>query len=182
MSFEDELQVLLDERQITRVLYRYSHGADRGDTDMVVSGYHAGATDHHGAFGGPIEEFRKVFDDVNSNPRVCQHYISNPLIEIVGDKAVCESYWWVYRFTSAGTGTNVGSDTPETVWMGGRYVDRFQKRDGEWKITSRICTTDWSRVLDEAPEWPHHHAFVRGTNDAQDPARIAFAELRGVHA
>ena len=39
---------------------------------------------------------------------------------------------------------------------GGRYLDRFEKRDGRWAIAARICVRDWAPlaappdVLDQA--------------------------------
>jgi hypothetical protein len=39
---------------------------------------------------------------------------------------------------------------------GGRYLDRFEKRDGRWAIAARVCVRDWAPlaappdVLDQA--------------------------------
>ncbi|MEH6570572.1 MAG: hypothetical protein V7709_15940, partial [Halioglobus sp.] len=30
--------------------------------------------------------------------------------------------------------------------VGGRYIDRFQKHDGGWKISHRAGLTDWMRM------------------------------------
>ena len=40
--------------------------------------------------------------------------------------------------------------------FGIRYVDRFEKRDGEWKIAHRVVATEWRRVD------PVTHATGRG--------------------
>jgi hypothetical protein len=40
-------------------------------------------------------------------------------------------------------------DTEMDYFVGGRYVDRFEKRKGVWKITHRTGMTDWTRL--EAP-------------------------------
>jgi hypothetical protein len=32
------------------------------------------------------------------------------------------------------------------LWVGGRYLDRMEKRDGVWKIVDRVGTTDWTRL------------------------------------
>ena len=31
---------------------------------------------------------------------------------------------------------------------GGRYVDRFERRDGRWAIAARVCVRDWAPVRD----------------------------------
>jgi hypothetical protein len=37
-------------------------------------------------------------------------------------------------------------DTQMDYWVGGRYMDRMEKRDGVWRIATRIGMTDWTRV------------------------------------
>jgi hypothetical protein len=31
-------------------------------------------------------------------------------------------------------------------FVGGRYIDQFALRDGEWKIVERVGMTDWMRI------------------------------------
>jgi hypothetical protein len=37
-------------------------------------------------------------------------------------------------------------DTPMDFFVGGRYLDRFERRDGAWRIVERVGMTDWARV------------------------------------
>jgi hypothetical protein len=37
-------------------------------------------------------------------------------------------------------------DTEMDYFVGGRYLDRFECRDGEWKIVQRTGMTDWMRL------------------------------------
>jgi hypothetical protein len=37
-------------------------------------------------------------------------------------------------------------DTEMDLWVGGRYMDRMEKRGGVWKIAYRVGTTDWTRI------------------------------------
>jgi hypothetical protein len=46
------LEALLDKQAIYDVLLRYCRRIDRVDVDLVRSGYHAGAIDHHTGFEG----------------------------------------------------------------------------------------------------------------------------------
>jgi hypothetical protein len=60
-----------------------------------------------------------------------------------------------------------------------RYVDDFERRDGEWRIACRICVVDWTRV-DAHPRgpWPIPDEFTSGRQDLSDPVFAArLAEL-----
>ena len=50
-----------------------------------------------------------------------------------------------------------------------RYVDRFQKRDGEWRILKRTVVTDWKTIRpfdDKAPTpLPHWNIGRHDTDD-----------------
>jgi hypothetical protein len=35
---------------------------------------------------------------------------------------------------------------PVLETFGGRYVDRFERRDGEWKIAHRAMVREWDKV------------------------------------
>ena len=51
---------------------------------------------------------------------------------------------------------------------GFRYVDRFERRDGEWRIAHRVAVTDWSRLTAPDDWWPlpeHHRLGARGATD-----------------
>ena len=37
-------------------------------------------------------------------------------------------------------------DTEMDYFVGGRYLDRFESRGGEWKIVQRTGMTDWVRL------------------------------------
>ena len=58
--------------------------------------------------------------------------------------------------------------------MGARYVDRFSRRDGRWKIDERTVVLDWHKV----ETWPAADApiavnrFVQGVRDQTDPVYV----------
>ena len=68
------------------------------------------------------------------------HTLTNVRIELDGELARCESYVVAYHWRERETGTEL-----ETA--GGRYVDRFERRGGEWKIAHEAIAR-----LDFAPE------------------------------
>ena len=121
---------LVDRQAILDCLMRYSRGVDRFDEDLLRSVYHPDATDDHGEFVGSPEEFIQwVVPLHNAGQISTQHHLTNHSCELDGDTAHTETY---YLFTAR--------NRDETVWTaGGRYIDRFEKRNGEWKIGRASC-------------------------------------------
>jgi hypothetical protein len=179
-AIDPRLGLLLDEREIKNCVLRYCHGTDRLDWRMVADCYLPMASDDHGAFQGGPEEFAAWLAAKAKYRGAKQHYVANQLVEISGDNAVCESYYCCY-IEFIDDPEFVSSGQSEAVMMGGRYVDRLSRVGGTWKIASRVAVVDWSRSLGEPAHWssPAAAQFTRGRGDDQDPANVAFAELRG---
>jgi hypothetical protein len=178
-AVDPRLELLLDEREIKNCVLRYCHGTDRLDWETVAGCYLPQASDDHGAFQGGPAEFAAWLAAKAKYRGAKQHYVANQLVEIAGDDAVCESYYCCY-IEFIDDPEFVSSGQSEAVLMGGRYVDRLSRADGTWKIASRVSVVDWSRSLGEPAHWssPAASQFTRGRGDDQDPARVAFAELR----
>jgi len=145
-----DLEKLSAKQEITEVLYAYCRGVDRLDEALVRNIYHEDAYDDHGYWKGRGVDFAPfVIDRLRRCNTGTTHSISNVMIEVEGDVATAESQVIV-------TLRRVG-DTPQTVVdvMGARYVDRFSKRGGMWKIDERTVVLEWHKVetwnLDQAP-------------------------------
>jgi hypothetical protein len=134
-----QMQELVDRQKIYECLMRFSRGIDRFDRDMMVSAFHPDAQDDHGAFvGAPngLYDFAAGLHGIGQYNT--QHHITNHSCELDGDTAHTESY---YLFTGR-------NRDDKTVWVAtGRYIDRFEKRKGEWKIAFRYCVVEWSGLL-----------------------------------
>jgi SnoaL-like domain len=105
-----------------------------------------GALDDHVLFNVSVEKLADWLADKSRHRGAKQDCIANQLIEIVGDAAVCESYYFCYiEFT--GDPQFEGRQDPTAVIMGGRYVDRLIRYQDEWRIASRTVLIDWSRNL-----------------------------------
>jgi hypothetical protein len=179
-SIEAQLALLLDEREIKNCVLKYCHGTDRLDWSMVGDSYSPHASDDHGAFQGGPAELAKWLAAKAAYRGAKQHFVANQLVDIVGDKAVCESYYCCYiEFVGDPEFTTTGKS--EAVLIAGRYVDRMVRIDGTWKIADRVSVVDWTRSLGEPSYWesPAAEQFTQGRGDDEDPARVAFAELRG---
>ncbi|MGV0794081.1 nuclear transport factor 2 family protein [Mycolicibacterium sp. XJ1819] len=162
--------------QIRDCLYRYSRGIDRYDLDLVLSCYHPDAIDEHGIFNGNLEGFTELihqFRGPQSEFGIMQHVMTNTLIEREGDVAHVESYLYnpmVRRHADP---------TQPDALVGGRFIDRFEKRNGRWAIAHRRVVFDYSRM--SAPtaqmwdQWPADEIHF-GTTDRNDPLYKALGE------
>lgn len=125
-----------DMQDIRDALMRYCRGIDRGDEVALASAYHDDATEHHGPFEGRVADFIPFVIDILKTLEVSMHMILNVLIELDGDVAASEAYFIAIQREG-------GADVEDHI--GGRYLDRFERRNGEWRIAHRLVVLDWSR-------------------------------------
>ena len=158
------LQALIDRQQIHDCILRYCSGIDRFDREMVLSVYHADAIDDHGAFVGSAAQF---VDWAIAYHRKYQHthkhYVMNHRCELDGDSAHAETYWLFSGHNTLG---------PPASLHGGRYLDRFEKRDGVWAIAYRELLREWAN-LDEIPDMSDLSSFT-STRAVLSPEMRAF--------
>lgn len=138
MTTEVTMETIVDRAQILDCLHRYTRGMDRLDRELARSAYHDDAIDDHGGFVAGVEDFLDWAFDYHSKQIRHQHYVSNHHVELDGDTAHAETY---YTFV----GTDLDEAKPVEI-VGGRYLDRFERRDGRWAIAARVCVEEW-RVL-----------------------------------
>jgi hypothetical protein len=138
---EPSIQRLVDEAEIRDLHLKYCRGVDRMDFDLIRSCYHPDATDDHGSFQGGVDAFIEFCKGVLPTFVHTTHYACNQLVKIEGDKAWAENYTYaVHR--KAPTGDNPGVD----IIMMLRYVDRLERRNGEWRFADRTLAVDAERV------------------------------------
>lgn len=137
-----ELEVLLERQAIVDCLNRFSRGMDRFDRELFLSAFHHDAEISAGIFvGGPVELYDWASDLHRQGQSGTQHNLLNHNCDLAGDTAHCETY---YLFA--------GRNRDETNWMaGGRYLDRLEKRDGQWKISFRHNVIEWSGTVPSMP-------------------------------
>lgn len=148
MSELDELRCKVDElasrEEIRDVLYQYTRHIDRLDIEGVKQGYHPDADDiHWGTFVGNAHEFAEYMVGELRAVKYLIHEVTNPLIELDGDRAFVES-----RYTSRVRMDFEGAEQGEWVESiaHGRYLDIFERRDGKWKIAHRRLAQDGGRI------------------------------------
>lgn len=164
------LQILLDERDIREVLLRYCRGVDRCDAGLIASCYHEDSVDDHGNWylDGPSVAGH-VVGIVKPGTAVDTHFTGNILIDVQGDTAYAESYLLAFRDFERD-----GRSYTQTRSL--RYVDRFERRDGQWRIGERAVADGWNRVDEVVQRQKDNDLYRRGTKDDQD---MVYAIRRG---
>ena len=137
------LEILIDREAIRDVITRVARGEDRRHEGLLRSAYWPDATIDFGVMQGGFEEYLTWCVPGSPDIPVTQHSLSQTMISLRGDKAKTETYVRSYHRVKAPGGER---DTA----MGGRYLDKLEKRDGEWRITARIMIYDWDMDLGEA--------------------------------
>lgn len=155
----ERLQQLIDRQDILDCQNRFSRGMDRFDREIFLSAFHSEATIAAGPFVGSPADLYDWASALHEQGQVAtQHNLLNHTCEIDGDTAHTETY---YLF--------VGRNRDDSNWIaGGRYIDRLEKRGGEWKIAMRTNAIEWSGL---APTLPIPFADVPGINLNGAPVR-----------
>jgi 3-phenylpropionate/cinnamic acid dioxygenase small subunit len=138
------------ETQIANLLYRYAECMDRGDLEGAASLFeHArlrvGSGDAGTVDAATMLTFWKaaVVRYPDGTPRT-KHVVSNPIIEVDEQTgtATCRSYYMVLQQTD---------ELPLQAIVAGRYHDRFERVDGQW----RFCFRDYT-LIDMVGNLSHH--------------------------
>jgi len=155
---------LADRAQIQDMMYRWCRAIDRLDLDAVRDVFHPGAIDSHGIYNGEVEGLINWLRDRHQTITFSMHSISNMLIEFAGpDTAIVESYCTAtQRYPAEAKAAlaqlsggvegkpGVGIDVIAIC----RYVDRFERRKGEWKVAARTVVFDSTMMYEYSPDGP----------------------------
>jgi hypothetical protein len=149
---------LIAKDEIRDVLLRYCRGIDRRDRRLLRDSFHLDALDNHGNFRGTGFEFVDwAIERLARRPQVTTHVVTNALIDLDGESANVESYFIGVHVIVEADGRHV------THEFHGRYLDRFERRDGRWAISRRQVVHDWNETRTIAPaQDPTDPRFHRG--------------------
>ncbi len=139
---------LLARAQIADVIARYCHVIDRRRWDDMAACFHDNATYSYGTIAGGWRDFVAIARSIIEPLRISHHQTGNMLIRIDGDRAAAETYFTAYHRIAADAapeGVFPGTGSDYDVIMAGRYIDRFERRGGDWRIAHRTGVTDWRR-------------------------------------
>jgi hypothetical protein len=158
---QEQLQQLLAKQAITEVIYRYCRAIDRMDEALLRSVFHPDSRHSH-FYEGPSSDpsradseeqagdfVRFAFGLLSTYSRT-HHQLGNTLIDFEDDShAGAETYFTAFHLVRPRSDPLSGAqafDNEMDYFVGGRYIDRFECREGEWKIVHRTGMTDWVRI------------------------------------
>jgi hypothetical protein len=149
---DTQLQVLLDKQAIYELAANYMRALDRLDGALLSAQFFDDAYCEYGFYNGAAAGFAAFAITALQSHAANHHMIGNVLIDVEGDEAFGEVYFHAYHKLASGDGF-------DDVVIAGRYIDRYEKRAGIWKIAYRSERNDWSRTqqtrddyFDQAPE------------------------------
>ena len=153
--------------QIRQCLARYCHGIDRCDVAMLKSAYWPDAYEEHGTFDGPSWDFAdQITTSMRDQAERSMQMIGNVMIELDDDGTRARVETYVFAFIRpAGEGID--------RMIGGRYLDRFERRGEEWRILRRLYVLDWHRDQPSAADGEEEGLYamlrVHGARHPADP-------------
>lgn len=134
-----QLETLLAKQEIYELACRYSRGLDRLDVELLLSVFHEDGWCEYGFINCSPGEFASFAIEALQGHEANQHMVGNVLIEVEDDQAFGEVYFQAYHKVKAENGF-------EDIIIAGRYLDRYEKRNGQWKMAYRSERVDWSRT------------------------------------
>jgi hypothetical protein len=146
---------------------------------MALSAFHPDARLHHGLMTdnvSPAEWVRFVLsrppidrigmgqeEPTNDVVESQQHHITQQMIEFDGDIAYSEAYFLEFTMMLRGGRRYLTS-------VGGRYVEQYERRAGDWRIIERYAVRDWDSVQSVPGRFPGWEKSAQGRRDRDDPS------------
>jgi hypothetical protein len=161
MTDADTLRRVADKQAITELLYRYCRAVDRIDVPLGHSIWHDDAVADYGAdyYQGPGKGVIDTICKHHAGLISHSHMVTNVIIDLDGEKAGSEAYvYGTMRMERDGQLMQLG------VW--GRYLDKWERREGRWGIVSRKVVFDHDEIR---PATPMGRESIQ-THDRTDPS------------
>lgn len=139
---------LSDRAEIADILYLFCQFLDRRNWDGMDQIFHDDAKvtySYRDAVQPAMEWVDRASVILNAFSGTF-HQLGNMLINIEGDTAWCETYVTATHCvppTAPKEGFWGSKDEPYNGIGGARYIDRFERRDGKWKIVIHETIVDW---------------------------------------
>lgn len=135
-----------DRLAIMDVLNRYARGIDRCDLAVLREVWWPEAVADYGMGEVNALAWSEGVVPALAAMRRTQHFLGNMLIDIDGDTATAETYCRAWHEVDSAEG-------PQEMDVGGRYLDRLEKRGDEWRLLHRRYVLDWSRNCPSTAQW-----------------------------
>ncbi|GAA0767965.1 hypothetical protein FHS52_001551 [Erythromicrobium ramosum] len=142
----------------------YMRGLDRLDGALLEAQFWPEAQLEYGIFSGGPADFAAFCMAALKDHERNHHMLGQHLIDLVApDEAFGEVYYQAYHRVRDEAGA------ARDLFIAGRYVDRYERRGGAWRMAYRSELVDWVRddpatdaMLEAAP-------FIIGARKPADP-------------
>jgi hypothetical protein len=141
-----EIDRWLDTLAIREQIAEYFRALTKRDTARAQRVFHADAHEQHGPLAGNAHDLTaEIVANLHGNRATVRHCI-DAWVEIEGERARSEAGW-----------INIVRTGDQDQFYAGRYLDRWERRAGAWKIAARLATVDFWRF-----GAPSTHPFIEG--------------------
>jgi len=169
MSKNFTAQDLINRAEIYDVLMRYTHSMDRLDDEMLHSVFWPDAVVAFPSdvYQGDVKGFLNQFllPELHDRFSRTQHFVGNFRCELEGDTAYVEAYLMANHRGTA----DHWKWANKHVILWGRYVQRYERRDNEWKIAEHRLLLDFEKDLEG--DWHDLPEDQLGKRDGTDPSQ-----------
>ena len=153
----------------------YMRGLDRLDGALLEAQFWPDAACEYGVFSGSPAEFAAFCMEMLRAHQRNHHMLGQHLIDFVSEEgAFGEVYYQAYHRVFDDSGA------PRDLFIAGRYVDRYERREGVWKIAYRSELVDWVRDDPATDAMVAVAPFIMGQRKPEDPLynRAAMGAMR----
>jgi SnoaL-like domain len=141
-----ELSAYLDREKIRDCLARLARGEDRRNAELISACCWPDSSSDYGVFLGSFKEYLAWVVPGSPAIAVTLHALGQSVIDLQGDAALAETQVTSYHRI------NMGTEERDIV-IGGRYLDRMEKRGREWRIAKRMMLYDWFQDIGASVDW-----------------------------
>ncbi len=152
-----------DKIEIMELSASYMRGLDRADGSVQKSVFWDDAWLEYGTYNGGPDNFVAFCQQALATHAANHHFLGQIQIELVGNEAFGEVYYQAYHRIK----NTAGED--RDLFISGRYVDRYEKRNSEWKIAYRSELVDWVREDAACDAWFSGSKMILGARKPTDP-------------
>lgn len=171
-SLRRDVQYLMDRTAIADVIARHARGCDRHDVDLITAAYHFDGIDEHGFAINKGPDYAAWANPAHAATSESHtHNITTHVCEIDGDVAHAESYVIVVLLLRDGR---------TAQFISGRYLDRLERRAGEWRIALRRATVEAMFTADASAlqsSFFKKQGYLKGTRDREDLSYVRPLQL-----
>ena len=133
------VEELLAKQEIQELSGTYMRGLDRLDPVLLRGVFHDDAETDYGFFQGGPDAFVAMAMGALREHAANHHMLGQINLRLEGEVAFGEVYFQAFH--------RIASDGRDVdLFISGRYVDRYERRGGAWKIAFRAEVNDWART------------------------------------